>query len=216
MGITVVKIKCEHCGKLVKKNIGHVNRAKKNGNRLFCNQKCFGKFWRHNKTKKQLKAEKADYDRQYRKKNAEYVKWRAAEYFKKDYAANPEKYKKERQRRMKAHVEYCRQPEYRKKKQSYDERYRAYILYGEFAEAALILKKIENMVDRKMARFDKDCHNKKQKRERLWKSSQRSILKKPSGKPSSDSKEAKSNTPTRTRLHPKRGKSSAPRTPKSK
>lgn len=214
MGITYVQIKCNHCGKKTKKSVGHFNRAKKLGARLFCNQTCFGKFWRHNKTIKQKKEEKAAYDLVYRQKNEVRLKKTRRDWQMKDYAANPEKYRKVRERKMKAHVEYCRQPEYKKKKKSYDERYRAHMLYGEFAEASLILKKIENIVDRQMARFDKNCYNKKQKRERLWKSSQRSILKKPSGKPSSVSKEAKFSTRTRMQLPRKQEKSSGPQTRK--
>lgn len=214
MGLTYIKVKCDHCGKNVKKYIGYVNRARKQGDRLFCNRKCFGLFWRHNKTISQKKAEKSEYDKQYRELNFEKIRLARAEYFKKDYAANPEKYRKERQRRMKAHVEYCRQPEYRKKKKSYDERYRAYVMYGEFAEAALILKKIEAIVDRQQARFDKNCHNKSQKRKRLCKSSQRSISKMLSGEHSQTLKAVKSSTRTRTQSLPKPAKSSGRQTRK--
>src|ERR1700679_2309838 len=63
MGMTYVKVPCEHCGKKVKRYVGHVNRARKQGNRLFCSRRCFGLFWRSGKTKAEKKSEKAVYDK---------------------------------------------------------------------------------------------------------------------------------------------------------
>lgn len=177
-----MKVRCAHCGKWTEKPAGHANRAKKLKARMFCGRTCFGLFWRHNKTDTEKKAEKAEYDREYRRKNDGWKDFQSAFWFVWDYQNNPEKYKKERQRRMNAHVEYCRQPEYRRKKKNYDERYQAHLKYGEFAEAAIILKKLEGLIDRQQARIDKDCHNKTKKRKKLWKSSMQSTSKKPSGK----------------------------------
>lgn len=211
---TKVKVRCDHCGKWVQKNLGHANRARKQKARMFCNQKCFGLFWRDNKTVKQKKAEKAVYDLAYRKKNRKRLKKIHAEYFRKDYAANPEKYREIRKKRMSKHVEYCRQDSYRRKKKKYDEQRVAALKYGDYAEAAIILKKLESLIDRQQARIDKDCHNKTKKRKQLWKNLQPSTLKMPSGKRYLVLKKGKSSTQTPMLSPRKGGKSSERRTPK--
>lgn len=166
---------CCFCGSEIEKASGAINRAQKVGMLLFCDQVCFGLYHREWKSDDQKKADKAAYDAKYRENRKEILKKSKAEYFKKDYAANPKKYKAERQRRMKSHIEYCRNPEYQKKKKSYDQKHRAEKFYGAFAEAAIILFQIEGMIDAKLARADKDCNNKSTKRKRLWKSLQQSV-----------------------------------------
>lgn len=171
-----IEITCEHCGKKKKKQLGHVNRAKKMGNKLFCSFKCFGLSRRTNKTEAQKKEEKKKYDIQYREKNEQRLKKKRAEWFAKDYAANPEKYKKERQRRMKSHIEYCSRPEYKKKKKVYDQHRRAKIQYGEYGEAAIALLQLAAIVDNRQAKSDQKIFNKSQKRKRNGKNSQRKEL----------------------------------------
>jgi len=136
MPIGTVKVKCCTCGKVVKKNVGHVNMSKKMGLKFFCNQKCFGVSRRHNKTEAQCKEEKRLYDIQYREKNEERLKKRRHDWFMQDYAKNPEKYKKERQRRYPKHLEYLRKPEYREYKKDYDVKYLAKKYFGIYWESA--------------------------------------------------------------------------------
>lgn len=95
----------------------------------------------------------------------------AAVLFDLDYTNNPEKYRLLRQKRMSDHIEYCRNPEYKDWKKGYDEKYRAQKYFGEFAEAAVVLKEIDKIIDSKIIRIEKDCHNKRQKRLKIWKSS---------------------------------------------
>jgi len=177
-----MKIRCAQCGKWTEKSTGHANRARKLKARMFCSRKCFGLFWRSNKTNEEKKAEKAAYDKKYNRKNQDWRAFQNAFWFVWDYQKNAEKYRQWRRRRMKAHVDYCRRPEYKKWKKKYDESHMAAKKYGDFAEAALILKKLEGMIDRQRARIDKDCHNKTKKRKKLWKNLQQSTLKKPYGK----------------------------------
>lgn len=173
MAATLVKITCAYCGKTSKKYLGHVNRANKIGAPVYCNKKCAGLGRRTDKTIEEKKIEKSAYDKEYRKKNIDWRMFLSAFQFTWDYQQNPEKYRQLHQKKMPKHLEYCRQPEYRKKKKSYDQRRVANKMYGEFAEAAIILRTIEEIVDNKQARFDKNCHNKAKKRKSLCKSSQR-------------------------------------------
>lgn len=112
-----MKIICATCGKESEKSTGDYNWSVRRGLKLYCNRTCagIGRRTLHLKTPEQLKAEKAEYDREYRKKNAERLKIEKAEWFKKDYYANLEKYRKQRQQRMPYHVEYCRKPDQRTK-----------------------------------------------------------------------------------------------------
>lgn len=167
-----MQIICAYCGKAAEKKTGHANRAIKSGLRLFCGKECSGLGRRQNKSTEQKKLEKAKYDNQYRRRD--YVKQKRHEYFLRDYAANPEKYRKERQRRMQAHIEYCRQPEYREKKKEYDRTHRARKFYGDFAEAALILFQIEEFIDNRQIKNNLGLNNKSQKRKRQWKTNKNS------------------------------------------
>lgn len=163
-----IKIKCDHCGKSCKKCTGHVNRARKLGAKLFCSQKCFGLDRRVEISDEEKKKNKQEYDKAYREKNLVRIKSSKKAYFKKDYAAHPEKYRAERQRRMKDHIEYCRRPEYKEYKHKYDQTHRAKKDYGEFWECFLIIKEIKKQYDDKEVRQINNLHNKSQKRKRLW------------------------------------------------
>jgi hypothetical protein len=183
MGIKYIETICGYCGKTIEKTTGHFNRANKLGMKLFCNHTCFGLNRRLNKSEEQKKSEKAIYDREYRELKKETLKKKKAIAFKKDYQKNPEKYRKERQRRMAAHIEYCRSEKYRAYKKEYDLKYRSKKLYGEYAECAIILYKIEHILTpyKIRLRWEKGCGNKTQNRKRLWKNLQRSISKMHSG-----------------------------------
>ena len=127
-----MKYRCAHCGKTADKAAGHVNRARERGLNLYCNRRCSGLGRRQGKTTAQKREEKRLYDIEYRARNRARILDRKKEYHKRTY--DPVKAAVVRKKRMPIHVEYCRQPEYRAKKQVYDRKRRA-ADYGEFAEA---------------------------------------------------------------------------------
>lgn len=170
-----MKIRCPYCGKKVDLPENRVNRAKRDGLNIYCSRRCSGFGRRVHKSKAQKASEKAEYDRKYRKDNRDWILFRKAFDFVWDYQANPEKYRAIRRQRREIHNEYCRQPQYRRYKKQYDEKYRANKLYGEFGECFLLVKKIDSIIDKRMSRQDRNCHNKAKKREKLWKNLQRSI-----------------------------------------
>lgn len=148
----MMKINCAHCGKEAKKHLGEINRASKKGAPLFCSKDCFGLSRRQNKSQAQLKEERRQYGMDYRAKNREMLKAKKKEYFQRTY--DPEKAAIKRQVKMAAHIEYCRQPEYRAYKKKYDRKYRAENLYGEFGEAYSILLDIDREVNSRMSDYE--------------------------------------------------------------
>jgi len=137
-----VKVKCAHCGKTSDKPTSAVNRARKNGRPLYCNKRCAGLARCKHKTKAQKKEEKRLYDIEYRAKNRTKLKAKKAAYFQRTY--DPKKAAVERKKRMSHHVEYCRRPEYRAWKKSYDRQYRAKKEYGDFWECHILAMEIRN------------------------------------------------------------------------
>ncbi len=130
-----MKYRCAHCGKVADKAAGHVNRARERGLNLYCGRKCSGLGRRDGKTKAQRVAEKAAYDAAYREKNRGMLKAKKHERYLRTY--DPVEAAVYRKQRMPLHVEYCRQPEYKKWKREYDRQYRAKE-FGVFAEAYLL------------------------------------------------------------------------------
>lgn len=167
-----MQAKCDYCGKTIHKYAGHINRAKKMGAGIYCDRKCAGLRRRTNETLEEKKVHKQWYDLFIRESMTEdekiYKSFNALVLFHLDYQANPEKYRQERQRKMPAHVEYCRQPKYKKYKKEYDLNYRAKKDYGEFAEAAVVLFKLEDAIDVRLAKKENGLINKSQKRKRVW------------------------------------------------
>ena len=129
-------ITCPVCGRPSDKETGAVNRARKNGNPIYCGRACSGKARRKGKSREQKRAEKAEYDREYRAKNRAMLKAKKATYHKRTY--DPAKAAEARKKRMPWHAEYCRRPEYRKWKKQYDRKYRAKKDYGEFWECHVL------------------------------------------------------------------------------
>lgn len=127
-----MKIKCAHCGKTAEKAPNEVNRARREGLRIFCNRRCAGLARRKHKTEAQKVEEKRLYDVEYRRKNRAMLKVKKHAYHKQSY--DPEKARIERKKRAAFHAEYCRRPSYRLWKREYDRRYRARE-YGPFADA---------------------------------------------------------------------------------
>lgn len=170
MGGTTIKTPCAHCGNDVEKKTGHYNRSLKMGLKFYCNHTCAGLARRTSIEAK--KAVKAAYD----KKIADTPERKAARqrYFKKSYAANPEKYRKWRKKRYKYHLNYLRSSKYKAWKKEYDLKYRTKKQYGVYGEAAVMLFELEAMLEgkRPQIRIDKDCHNKTKKRKKVWKNLQ--------------------------------------------
>ena len=94
---------------------------------------------------KERKRLRAEYDREYRKKNRAILKAKKAAYFQRTY--DPTQAAIERKKTMARHVEYCRRPEYKKKKFAYD-REREAAEYGEFAECREILQLLRKEINR--------------------------------------------------------------------
>lgn len=146
-------VDCAYCGGLANLRVGCVNRARKDNLPLYCNRKCAGLGRRKNRTEEELKRLKREYDKQFRAKNLERIKREKREYHLRTY--DPEKEAKKRKLRMPRHVEYCRRPEYRKWKRDYDIKHRAKTDFGPFFEAALVLRDIEQEVDKRMDWYDR-------------------------------------------------------------
>lgn len=173
--MTLVEITCPVCNKKAKKYTGHVNRANKIGAQIYCGKPCSAIARMNFKTDEQKKAEKSEYDKMYRVRESETIKVKKAEAFQRDYKANPEKYKAIRNKRMAAHVEYCRNPEYKKKKKVYDREYKAVGRYGPvIGELVVLILKIADEVRdpdgrKDSVRVNTGVYNKSQKRMRKWK-----------------------------------------------
>jgi hypothetical protein len=169
-----MKIKCPHCGKVSDKPAGAVNRARADGLRIFCNRRCAGLARRKHKTKAQKVAEKRAYDVEYRRKNLVMIKARKKEYFQRTY--DPASAAIERKKRMKFHVEYCRQPSYKLWKKEYDRRRRD-AEYGPWADAASLTidlnREIKERASNEQIRWENKTANKVQFRRRAEKAPER-------------------------------------------
>ena len=164
--MTFIDFTCPTCNIPSKKYIGHYNRSTSIGAPVYCSRECAGVGRR--KTIEEKKRVKAEYDKKIAKTPER--KQKQHEYFVKDYKANPEKYKKERQRRYAEHLKYLQRPDYKEWKKNYDEQYLAKKHYGDFAEAAIVLKRIENELDSQQIKLDTGItFNKSSKqRKRQW------------------------------------------------
>lgn len=170
-----MKITCPHCGKTAEKEPNAVNRARREGNRIYCSRRCSSLGRRKHVPKAVKRLLKKLYDAEYRTKNLAWIKAKKAAYFQRTY--DPEKARIERKKRAAAHAEYCRQPEYRRWKSDYD-RKRRDAAYGPFAEAARLCIDLsratrEVMTDEEIRQAN-DTFNKTQRRRREGKDGERS------------------------------------------
>lgn len=167
---------CPTCKKEAEKYVGHYNRSKSIGAPVYCSRECAGIGRR--KTIEEKKRARAEYDKKLSQTPERKAK--EAEYFQKSYKANPEKYRQWRKDRYVYHLKYLQTPEYKAWKKDYDERYLATKHYGEFAEAAIVLKKIEAEVESKAIKaangitFNKSSQQRKRKWQQLTKVFQQS------------------------------------------
>lgn len=162
-----MKLNCAHCQKPLHKSIREVNRARKIGANLYCDLRCAGMARRSGKTQEQKVEEKRLYDAAYRTKNREILKMKKSAYFQRTY--DPVRAAKERKKRMRLHVEYCRQPRYKAWKREYDRKYRARE-YGPFAEAYTLAINLNREIKSRMSsyeiRIQNQTLNKRQTRSR--------------------------------------------------
>jgi hypothetical protein len=147
-----VKFVCAHCGKPGDKLTGEVNRALKSGRNLYCGRECSGLGRRDGKTAEQRKLEKKLYDREYRLRDIEARKAKKRAYHLATY--DPDKARVKRKAKMPQHVEYCRQPEYRRWKSGYDRKYRSKKFYGPFAEAAMLAIDLNREIKGRMSNHE--------------------------------------------------------------
>ena len=161
------KPNCQHCGESVTQSWGSINRALKLGKPIYCNKQCAGAVRRVEKTPEQKKEEKRLYDLNYRATSPTLKARKAAHYQK---TRDPVKEAEKRKERMPYHVEYCRRPEYRAWKKEYDRHNLAKKQYGEFGEAVIALREIEQEVAERIDRTEiyiaNNTLNKKQTRRR--------------------------------------------------
>ncbi len=138
-----MKFNCAQCGKETDRAPGHVNRARRLGNNLYCGRACsaIGRQT-DTRTDAEKRAAKSAYDAEYRAKNITEIKAKKATYYAENH--DREKEREYRKRTMARHVEYCRRPEYREYKREYDKEYRAKQDYGEFWECFLLAMSIRD------------------------------------------------------------------------
>lgn len=158
---------CAYCREPHGRSNSHVNRSLKTGALVYCGRTCAGLSRRQWVSKDQRKAEKRAYDMEYRRKNRALLKAKKAAYFQRTY--DPAKAAIERKAKMPRHVEYCRRPEYKVKKQAYDQQRRD-SAYGPLAEAARLAINLKREINERMSdyeiRIQNQTLNKKQTRDR--------------------------------------------------
>lgn len=148
-----MKFNCAHCGKEGDKHTGEVNRARAAGCNLYCDRVCSGLGRRKPpKSEAQRKLEKKLYDEEYRMRNFAERKVQKHAYHLATY--DPEKERVKRKAKMPRHVEYCRQPEYKRWKSQYDRRYRAKKDFGPFAEAAMLAIELNREIKGRMSNHE--------------------------------------------------------------
>lgn len=158
--------KCAYCGEDLNKSTGHINRAKKQGLKLYCNRTCAGMGRRANKTSEQKRKEKAEYDKKYREINSELIKNKTRIYNQSE--AGRAMQKRSREKKKDYHKKYCQTQEYKNYKRDYDQKYRAKNCYGEYWESFILIQEISNQYDNRVIKNQNQLINKSQIRKRSW------------------------------------------------
>lgn len=148
---------CPACHQWKPRENGVIARAKKVGLKLYCGRVCSGIGRRKDSPisprNPNWKALKAAYDKQRREKHGDRIRAEKKAYYARVGPLRREKEQETRKAKMPKHIEYCRQPAYRVKKEKYDRKRRAIIQFGkEFADAFLVLQQIENEIDSRIDR----------------------------------------------------------------
>lgn len=163
-------IVCPICGKETDRLTGHVNRARKLGLNVYCGRTCAGIGRRVERSCEEKKELKRLYDIEYRNKNSERLKSIKREYHLRTY--DPVQASIKRKERMPYHVEYCRRPEYKAYKKTYDRSYRAKKFFSDFSEAHLALLALYDEISSQATKYERafqrgSC-NKTQRRKRAY------------------------------------------------
>lgn len=164
------KISCSWCGKQTSYETGHINRAKKNGNKLYCGKECSGFGRRSDKDVAAKKEAKRLYDIAYRAKNKELLKVKKEAYY--QTPAGRATQKRNRDKMKECHRQYIKTPEYRAWKREYDRKYLGKKQYGEFWEAYILINDLDREINSRIS--DYDCRvlngtlNKRLKRRREY------------------------------------------------
>jgi hypothetical protein len=103
-------------------------------------------------TTAERKEQKAIYDATYRLRDIAARKAKKAAYYQRTH--DPAKEAAARKLKMPKHIEYCRQPKYKAWKSEYDKKHLAKKAFGEFAEAALILRDVENEIAARATKYE--------------------------------------------------------------
>ena len=122
---------------------------------LYCSQKCFGLARRKNKSVKEKKRLKAEYDKKRRTEKSDELKAKKKAAYAIYGPLHRDKEREIRKKNMSKHVEYCRQPEYKEWKKKYDRKLRV-AEYGEFSESYELLEQLVKEIKRQMPdRFER-------------------------------------------------------------
>lgn len=162
---------CPQCKGEFFANAGRVNRAVKLLAPLYCGKECAAASRRLGRSEAEKKALKAEYDREYRKRDPEALKAYKALYYQE--TRDPEKERAIRKAKMAQHVEYCRRPEYKAWKHEYDIQ-RASEEYGEWAETWRLLLDLEKEIRSQATAYERRVangyytRNAQKRRRELW------------------------------------------------
>ena len=150
-----VKVRCSYCRKFFQKAVGAYNVAQRIGAPLYCTRKCAGFGRRKNRSAREKKRLKAEYDLKRRTELAEELKAKKKAAYAIWGPLHREEERKKRKERMPKHVEYCRQPEYKVYKSEYDKK-RKLSRFGPFAEAYKVLDQLKQEIKKQMPdRFER-------------------------------------------------------------
>lgn len=147
----------------------------KNNRTKFCDRKCMGDFRRIGKA--EIKKRHAIYLKEKMANDPEFRARRLARkkaYYKENFERHQALGQKKRAQPgyYEKHNEYCRQPEYAKKKKIYDRKYKAAQSYGDLGEAQVALLELDDLIKSKMSdyeiRLQNGILNKAQKRKRAY------------------------------------------------
>lgn len=163
-------VSCAWCGKISQYETGHINRAKKNGNKLYCGKECSGLGRRSGKDLEEKKEAKRLYDIEYRAKNKELLKVKKEIYY--QTPAGRDTQKRNRDKMKEYHRKYIQTPEYKSWKREYDRKYLGKKEYGEFWESYILINDLDREVNSRITDYDcrvlNDTLNKRLKRKREY------------------------------------------------
>lgn len=156
----LVDIVCGHCGAASRREAGGVNRSRRNGNNIYCSQRCSGLARRSSQTAADRKEAKRLYDIEYRAKNRKRLKKVKADYFQRTYDKDEATIARRKRNADKPEIEekrrkYMRSDKYKRQKSEYDRTYRANKTYGEgWGECFLLLVDVEKECLSRASRYE--------------------------------------------------------------